>query len=196
MSKITFLELSGKDIEKYIDDLAELRISVFREFPYLYEGSKYYEEKYLKVYSESKASFVCLALDGKKVIGASTGTPLINEPDYVKQPLVNAAYAVESIFYFGESVLKKEYRGQGIGWSFMKSRESYARSIGKEQAVFCAVERPVNHPRRPENFFSLESFWKKAGFMPIGVQAFFSWQELDENSESPKKMNFWSKGLT
>jgi hypothetical protein len=29
---------SGKDLEKYISDLARLRIEVFHDFPYLYDG--------------------------------------------------------------------------------------------------------------------------------------------------------------
>lgn len=195
MNSISYLELSGQDISQYIDELAALRISVFLEFPYLYDGSIEYEKNYLKVYSENQQSFVCLAMDNGKVIGASTGTALVNEPAYVTEPFLKNAYQLEPIFYFGESVLKKEYRGQGIGWHFMEARENYARSIGKEMAVFCAVERPLKHPRRPENFFALDAFWKKAGFKPMGIHGYFSWQDLDESSESPKKMNFWSKRL-
>ena len=38
-------ELAGANIESVIDDLAGLRMAVFREFPYLYEGSLEYESK-------------------------------------------------------------------------------------------------------------------------------------------------------
>ena len=195
MSHLKYIEVKGREIEKYIDSLADLRISVFREFPYLYDGSFEYEQKYLKVYCENDDSFVCLALYEDEVIGASTGTALINEPEYVTRPLSDAGYKLEDIFYFGESVLRKEYRGKGIGWQFMKSRENFALSLNKSLAVFCAVERAMDHPRKPSDFFSLEKFWKKAGYRALDISGSFSWQDLDEDHESPKKMNYWGKEL-
>ena len=39
--------LHGAAIAPYIDDLARLRLSVFREFPYLYDGTPEYEADHL-----------------------------------------------------------------------------------------------------------------------------------------------------
>ena len=36
---------SGAALEQYIPDLARLRIEVFRDFPYLYDGDYDYEKK-------------------------------------------------------------------------------------------------------------------------------------------------------
>ena len=34
----TFKRVTGSDIAPHVEDLARLRIEVFREFPYLYDG--------------------------------------------------------------------------------------------------------------------------------------------------------------
>lgn len=76
----------GKGLERYIDELARLRIAVFREFPYLYDGSLDYERKYLKTYIGVADSVIVLALDEARVVGASTGLPMEAETEEVKKP--------------------------------------------------------------------------------------------------------------
>ena len=44
---------SGPDLNNYIDNIARLRIEVFRDFPYLYDGTMEYERNYLQTYSRS-----------------------------------------------------------------------------------------------------------------------------------------------
>ena len=53
----------GKQIQSYIDDIASLRLKVFKDFPYLYDGNIEDEHKYLERYSLSKNSLVLLFLD-------------------------------------------------------------------------------------------------------------------------------------
>jgi GNAT superfamily N-acetyltransferase len=40
------------------------------------------------------------------------------------------------IFYFGESVLLSQYRGQGVGVRFFEEREKAARDHGYSQTAF------------------------------------------------------------
>ncbi len=40
VSDFDYKRLSGSQIAPYIDELAQLRITVFREFPYLYDGDE------------------------------------------------------------------------------------------------------------------------------------------------------------
>ena len=111
--------LSGDKLNHFIPELAQLRIQVFRDWPYLYDGDLAYEEKYLQTYIEAPDSVIVLAFDGDKVVGASTGIPLQHETDEVKAPFIAAGYDVSKIFYCGESVLLSEYRGQGAGVAFL-----------------------------------------------------------------------------
>ena len=194
---LTLKRLSGEQLVRYIPELAQLRIQVFRDFPYLYDGDLAYEERYLQTYIQAPASVIVLAFDGEKVVGASTGIPLKYETDDVKQPFINAGYDIDKVFYCGESVLISAYRGQGAGVAFFEHREAHAREIGGfEYSCFCGVQRPNNHPARPADFVPLDNFWRKRGYEKHPeLNTTFSWKELDELNESPKPMTFWMKNL-
>ena len=189
--------LSGGDIDAFLPELARLRIRVFREYPYLYEGSAAYEEKYLKTYANVPESVMVLVWDGGRVVGASSGLPLEVETPETIAPFITRGYDPKRIFYYGESVLLPEYRGRGLGKRFFEEREAHARGLARfDIACFCAVERPADHPRRPADYLPLDAFWNRRGFVEHPeLRAFFSWRELDEARESPKPMIFWLKRL-
>ncbi len=189
--------LAGDDLAAWLPELARLRIEVFREFPYLYDGSRAYEEKYLRTYAETPGAVIVGASMTGRPIGAATGLPMRGEPDHVTGPLRAAGYDIDRLFYFGESVLEPAWRGRGIGVRFMTGREAWARSLGGfDHAVFCAVQRPADHPRRPADYVPLDDFWRRRGFAPIERLACpFTWQDLDEAEASPKPMRYWIKRL-
>ncbi|MBD2838060.1 GNAT family N-acetyltransferase [Pseudomonas sp. JM0905a] len=190
--------LHGGAIAPHIDDLARLRLTVFREFPYLYDGTLEYEARYLATYAESKESLFVLALDGERVVGASTGLPMTDETDEFQRPFREQGWAPERIFYFGESVLLPEYRGSGLGVRFFAEREDYARRLARfDHCAFCAVERPADHPRRPPGYQPLNEFWARRGYRHHPeLRTEYHWRDLDEDTESAKPMSFWLKELT
>ena len=189
--------LYGAAIAQQLPGIAQLRIQVFREFPYLYEGSEDYERKYLQTYIDSPDSLFVLVFDGERLVGASSGLPLSDEVDDLRRPFEQQGEPVERIFYCGESVLLPEYRGRGIGVRFFEEREAHARRLGRfEKICFCAVERPADHPRRPADYLPLDGFWQRRGYQKRSdLRTTFVWQDLDETAESPKPMVFWMKSL-
>ena len=197
MAQLTFQRLSGAALHGYIPELARLRMRVFRDFPYLYEGDAQYEARYLQTYIEAPHSVIVLAFDGGQVVGASTGLPLIHETPEVQQPFREAGYEVEAIFYCGESVLLAEYRGQGAGVAFFEQREAHAREIGgMKYSCFCGVERPVTHPARPAHYQTLDQFWRRRGYeRRPELATHFSWKDIGDAHESLKPMTFWMKSL-
>ena len=72
MQEITISTHTGEAARPFLTEIALLRIAVFREFPYLYEGSLEYEMQYLNDYLSSKNSLIVLATHGSVIIGAST----------------------------------------------------------------------------------------------------------------------------
>ena len=197
MSAIRLERLTGPRLQELLPELARLRITVFRAFPYLYDGSLDYEQRYLRTYAEAADSVVVGAFDGDAVVGASTGLPLAHEPASLTQPFVDHGFDVAKVFYFGESVLLPDYRGHGIGVGFFREREAHARALGRfGHAAFCGVVRPVDHPRRPNGYVPLDAFWRKRGFAPVeGMVGSISWRDLDEPAETAKPMQFWVKAL-
>lgn len=187
--------LTGSAIADATTELAQLRMTVFRDWPYLYEGSFEYEKKYLDVYLKSPRSVVVAAYDGTQMIGAATALPLIDESEYVQKPFQEARMDLQSIFYFGESLLLKEYRGQGLGHIFFDGREKAALSHPEIQiTTFCAVSRPTDHPLKPKTYSPLDEFWKKRGYEKQSqLRSSFSWQDLNEDRETEKPMIYWMR---
>ena len=188
---------SGAAIHPWLPELARLRIQVFREFPYLYDGSAAYEEKYLKTYVDAPDSVMVLVWDSERVVGASSGLPLAAETPNVIEPFLTHGYDPSRIFYYGESVLLPEYRGRGLGKRFFEERAAHVCELGRfDIACFCAVERPADHPRRPAGYVPLNALWNQEGFVKHPeLHTTFSWRDLDEAMESSKPMVFWLKTL-
>lgn len=176
--------------------VAALRIAVFREYPYLYEGTLAYEEGYLAGYAASPHSLVVVARDGDTVVGAATAMPLALAEE-AAAPLAAAGHDPAGVYYFGESVLLPAYRGRGIGHQFFDHREAAARRFGFALAAFCAVVRPGDHPARPPGYAPHDLFWTKRGFTRRpDLVAHFSWLDVGERVETPKPLVFWTKELT
>lgn len=194
---MTLRTVTGHEIQPLLEDLGRLRIAVFREYPYLYEGSLEYEMRYLEHLAGSPRGLVVVVEDGGRVVGASTAMPLVDEDEAFQRPFREQCLAPGEFFYFAESVLLPEYRGRGLGRRFFAERESHAASFGDYRKVcFCAVDRPDDHPARPPDYRPLEPFWRSLGFVrrpELTTQ--YSWQEVGERQETPKPMTFWVKPL-
>ncbi len=197
MSGISIKHLPGPELGPWLADLARLRITVFRDFPYLYDGTAEYEEKYLQTYLRSADSIVVLALDGDKVIGASTGLPMQDETEEFQKPFIDQGYDPARIFYCGESVLLRDYRGKGIYKEFFLGREGQARKLGRfDYCSFCCVQRPDDHPLRPADYVPLDAVWTKFGYVKHPeLKTSYSWKDVDQAEETEKPMVFWMKPL-
>ncbi|MCB1420011.1 MAG: GNAT family N-acetyltransferase [Notoacmeibacter sp.] len=178
------------------DDLARLRITVFRDWPYLYDGDLAYERRYLGNFLAAPQAVVIGALDGDRLVGAATASPLtVHHPEFA-EPVRAAGMDPAGIFYFGESVLLADRRGQGIGVRFFEEREAAARELGFVTCLFSAVVRPETHPLRPEGHVSLNGFWRNRGYERVAdLVTTFSWKDIGEKSETPKPMEYWRKSL-
>jgi GNAT superfamily N-acetyltransferase len=189
--------LAGADILARLDDLARLRMAVFRDWPYLYEGSMEYERGYIRTYARSKAAVLVAAFDGDRVVGASTALPLAEAMDECIAPFRERGYDLATVFYFGESVLLKPYRGLGLGVRFFEEREAAARAHpGVRIAAFCGVDRSADHPMRPKDYVPLDAFWTKRGYAKHPeLVAKFHWRDIGDGADTWKPLVFWLKRL-
>lgn len=188
--------LDKRDREAMIDDLAALRITVFRQWPYLYEGDMDYERTYLQTYLDAPGAFIAGAFDDGRLVGACTATPLSEHAQEFAAPFAQRGLDIADYFYFGESVLLADYRGQGAGVRFFQLREDEARRQGFAFCIFSAVCRPADHPALPENYTPLDAFWRNRGFEPLdGFRSWYSWRDVGETRETRKPMDFWVKQI-
>lgn len=188
--------LTGNALTEALDDVARLRIAVFRDWPYLYDGSLEYERAYLQSYEQSSRAIVIAVYDGDWLVGASTGAPLSEHADDFFQAFAGTEINIDSMFYFGESVLLSRYRGRGIGNTFFDRREEYARGMGYEQVCFASVMRAHDHPLKPTAYRPLDPFWQNRGYARLpGVVAHFRWKDVDQEVATEKPLQFWARSL-
>lgn len=188
--------LTGGALAEALGDVARLRIKVFRAWPYLYDGDAAYEESYLQIYRDSADAILVGAFDGDRLVGASTGTPMQDHAEDFAAAFAGQDVALSDIFYCAESVLLPEYRGQGIGHAFFDAREDHARALGHSYAAFCGVQRPKDHPMRPDAYQPLDPFWRKRGYAPVeAAVAQFSWKDIDQEQETAHPLQFWMRRL-
>lgn len=191
---ISYKIIQGKEIQQNIDDIARLRITVFREFPYLYDGNEEYEKEYLKKFSEINESLVILALDAEKIIGAFTSLPMQFEQEGVKKEIPSEW--IDKAFYLSEIILEKSYRKKGIGKTmFQRMMDQIEKLDTYNRILFASIEREENHPLQPQDYHSNDKIWYNQGFKKTAFHSIISWKEIHEESESFKKLAIWEKEI-
>lgn len=195
---LIFETLSGAALTARLDALAGLRIKVFREWPYLYDGDAAYEARYLAAYAASPGALVVAASTAKgEAVGMATCQPGREASERLRASWQAAGLDVDALCYFGESVLLTEYRGQGAGVRFFIEREAHARRLGLSIAAFCSVVRNENNPRRPQDYTPLDDFWRKRGYTPRpDISTVMQWREVGDTRETPHALSFWIKNLS
>nr|WP_286174218.1 GNAT family N-acetyltransferase [Rhodobacter sp. NTK016B] len=184
-------------MEAALDRVAKLRIRVFRDWPYLYDGDLAYERRYLEPYRDNPRAVVAGAFDGDTLVGAATGMPMEDHADEFASAFEGTGLDLSDIFYCAESVLLPDYRGHGVGHRFFDIREGKAAELGRRHVVFCGVQRPAEHPARPADYRPLDAFWRKRGYRPLpGVVAQYHWKDIGDAGESAKPLQFWIRELT
>jgi len=189
--------LAGAAAAPLLPALARLRLQVFRDWPYLYDGDAAAEEAYLAPFVQSPRAGLVVAFDGADPVGCATCLPLTDAESGIVSPFMTRGCDPATHFYFGESVLLPAYRGRGAGVAFFTAREAHALAVSDcAFATFCAVRRPDDHPLRPPGAATLHEFWRHRGYVPVpGLACRMRWKQVDTPGEVENTLDFWRKRL-
>jgi GNAT superfamily N-acetyltransferase len=174
---------------------------VFRDWPYLYDGSEEYERSYLASFAATADALIVVARDGNRIVGAATAAPLTGHTSEFGPLFAARGIDPAQVFYCGESVLLASYRGHGIGHAFFDHREDHARACrtgGRpfEHIAFCGIVQPPGDARMPPDYRPLDAFWRKRGYAPVdGLTGNYRWREIGHVEETDHVMQFWMKAL-
>lgn len=192
---LSFETLTGNAVTSALDDLARLRTEVFRDWPYLYDGDPEEEQDYLRSYRDTPGAILVAARDGARMVGCATGMPLAYHEDARDVPLETLGLELDQVFYCAESVLLAEHRGKGAGHVFFDRREDHARALGYHVSMFCAVERPEDHPDRPPDARPLAPFWEKRGYRARDARITMTWTDRGAEAPGDKVLRVWTRRL-
>lgn len=189
--------LTGTAIAGVLDELATLRLHIFQEYPYLYEGRREDELTYLETYAKAPDACVILACDGSAVIGGATGMPLVHEDTQIRGAFAGTPLSLDEMYYVGELLFRPAYRNCGLGRKLLARLEIHIRSLGGYRTLTCAmVERSDDHPLRPCDYLPITRFLARTGFVRLpGVTTHFTWRETD-GVKRDHSMQFWIKELS
>jgi GNAT superfamily N-acetyltransferase len=182
--------LRGSEIQHYIDQLGRFRIQIFREYPYLCDGSIEYERTYLDRYSRSPNSLLLILQDVLGIVGACTGIPLVDEDPEFQNAFVGENK--EEIYYIGEVMLRADSRGKKLGSRLMSTALDLIDSNQFKKISLCTVDRGLSHPREPLGYSPPDYLWKKYGLEKSGnLMAGQDWKDIGQDVETRKPLSIW-----
>ena len=179
--------LTGEAMRAAIPALARLRVAVFRDWPYLYDGTLDYESSYLQTVRGVRRTQSCRGVRRRQDRRRRHRRAARRPRRGLRQGVRGRRPSISSrIFYCGESVLLPAYRGQGVGHAFFDGREAHARALGRfTHITFCGVVRPDDHPLKPAGYRPLDAFWMKRGYRKAdGLTTTYAWKDIDQAGET------------
>lgn len=192
----------GARIAEVLSEVARLRIILFREYPYLYDGTEEYERQYLAGLAANERSLVLVARVDGAVVATATALPLEGDADILRDASSAFRRAGEdpgAYYYYSEILVQPEQRRSGIAREFYARRREHALGLGYSKVCFAAVEHEAGGGiARPLEYFDPAPMWESMGFVrrpEIAIR--YHWPTLTDRGtvELDHRMVFWLKPL-
>ncbi len=174
--------LRGTQITACISTLAQLRIALFREYPYLYDGNIKYESQYLKEYANEPNAMLHVVYYGDEIAGMFSGMPLTSHSGIVielSQAMQNRGLDnIDKYYYYGEVLISPRFRKIGIFNLLFLSLNYEAKNMGFTDSCLLTVERSAEHPQKPIGYNQSDGMWKRQGYKRNGIIIDFEWPTI------------------
>lgn len=195
--KVELKVFQGSKLASHMQKMVELGMIVFREYPYLYEGTLSIGMSAHKPYLLAEDSLLVVAEVGNQFIGAIIGLPVAESMEEIKQIFLDHQILMDGVYYLGEIILLKEYRSKGIGHAMLQMFENAVGDLGEyRKIIFCEVDRSNSDIKRPSDYKPLNPFWEKRGYIKDqNLVTNFAWPEIGDQEKTNHPMVFWSKDI-
>lgn len=197
----TIKVLTHKELEPLLPFVAQLRVDIFKNYPYLYDGDIQEEMDDLQKYAQDDNSALAIAYRNDTPIGFLGGSDLTayswhfenSVPDMFK----NAGLNPQEYYYFTDVIILPEHRGNGLSPQLFKALEKYAQNKGSNGSCFI-TEHHENHPLKPDNHKSLVPLWNGLNYKKSTLITYASWPTHQADGTIKQERHplvFWFKNL-
>lgn len=192
--------LTGKAIQEIIPFLVAQRIEMYREYPYLYEGSRTVEEECLQQFAQLPSSAVAIAYLDDEPVGFIIGASLA---DY-DQHFIGSIEAFKSngknpneYYYFADVLILPAHKGKSLATRLFALFEEYCANLGFLYACFVS-ESHVEHPLKPIDYNEVDLIWQHYGYQKSNIKIYFSWNTIQPDGPAQEQLHelpYWIKKL-
>lgn len=187
---INYEVLRGQEIESRMPEIIELCDTIYRQYPYLYNGDNEGYADYIKSYSNCPNSVVVLTFSNNQAIGIATGMPMEDTREYYLLPFRNHQIDISSFFYLGEFGFKPESHHSGIAFEMY---QLFEETVKEQQKYSTIAFWEILNPMKCEE---LHEAYRTAGFLYHPELNFeLWWQNIGDSIESPHQCQYWLKSL-
>ena len=94
-------------------------------------------------------------------------------------------------------MLLPTHRGTGFYKTIMEERRKTALNWGATKGTFISVNRPDDHPLKPQGYTSLKSIWNRYGFFECpNFKKDVLWKDVDLPEPTLKSLTAWVKDIS
>ncbi|MEO9257235.1 MAG: GNAT family N-acetyltransferase [Crocinitomicaceae bacterium] len=189
------------DVSPLLLFVATLRINIFREYPYLYEGNLKEEMDDLEHCAQLTNNALAIAFYKETPVGFLYGIPLKEFASHFENPVLDLFREKnlnpETCYYFADIIVLPEHRGNSLSKKLFNVLEVYAQEQGYHSASFITESHDI-HPLKPANYKSLEPLWHSLQYKKTRLTSYGSWQTHQPDGSIARQKHsadIWFKNL-
>lgn len=187
----------GQGLAQFLTQVGQMRMTHYRNYPYLYQGSVEHEDEYISDFPNNPNSILVGAFEHGKLEGFVLGTPM-DADSPILAAIPNDVHKGASKYYIADVILNINLRSQGISEGLMKEMEREIICLEYRHICLLTVFRPESHPKRPHGYMESRALWERFGYVKQPLRLNYDWPSLDLYGNVTKQtheMNLWSKTI-
>lgn len=195
-SHYTYKVLTGSELQAVIPFLVEQRITMFREYPYLYEGNKTEENEYAQWWAQLPDSAAAVAYYNGEIVGLLTGASFVQFDEHFAGSIAlfnKNNQPAQDYYYCGEAFVLSEHRGKKISNVLFMLLEQHAQTLGYTKGCFI-TEIHAHHPLKPKDYRPLNG--ASYGYTKTDLTFNFNWLTVQPDGSSRDQehiLTYWIK---
>lgn len=188
-------------VNEFLPFVATIRINIFKEYPYLYEGNFDEEMVDLESCAQLTDNAIAIAYHHETPVGFLYGIPLVEFAPHFENPVVelfnDKKLSPETCYYFADIIILPEHRGKNLSKKLFDALETYAQEQGYTSASFITESHDI-HPLKPLDYKSLDPLWSSLQYKKTGLTSYGSWQTHQPDGSIARQRHsaeIWFKNL-